>query len=233
MAYDAAAYSRDEHSLVCGMLRGLNVCFCRIYHHVRVQSPCRLPKSGPAILVCNHLSGLDPILIQAVSGRLIRWMMAREYYEQKGLKWLLDLVGTIPVDRSGRDLAATRAALAALDAGYVLGVFPEGMIETARRLLPFQNGIVLLGVKSGAPIHPAYLEGTQRGKLMLKAYGSRNSARLWFGKPFTLNRADLARPNLPQALQRVQEAVEILRQSDLKLLNNQPGPANRRAVGPT
>ncbi len=53
-------------------------------------------------------------------------MMAKEYFDFKPLRWLFDTVGVILVERSGRDMAATRAAMRALEQGYVLGVFPEG-----------------------------------------------------------------------------------------------------------
>jgi 1-acyl-sn-glycerol-3-phosphate acyltransferase len=141
-------------------------------------------------------------------------MMAREYYAQPGLKWLLDIVGIIPVDRSGKDLAATRAALDALKNGYVVGVFPEGKIEPTRELLPFQLGIALLAAKSGAPIYPAYIDGTQRGKEMPKAQIERQSARLSFGERIQLTRADSARDRIANATAMVHDAVDKLRLSE-------------------
>ena len=211
MARPSEIFSRSEHHPAIRLAEAVNVCFSRGFHRVRVKTHCPLPAKGPAIVVCNHISGLDPILIQSVSHRLIRWLMAREYYEPRGIKWLLNLVGAIPVDRTGRDLAATRAALAALDAGYVVGIFPEGKIETSNELLPFQSGIVLLAAKSGAPIYPAYLEGTQRGKSMLKAYFIPRRATINFGPPLILDRSAAARPNMEAAVQKIQNAVDILR----------------------
>lgn len=200
-----------EHDFVPRLMHALNILYARIYHQLDVLSPCRLPRTGPAILVCNHISGIDPLFLQAVCPRVIRWMMAREYYKQPGLKWLLDQIGTIPVDRSGRDLAATRAALAVLEAGGVLGIFPEGKIATSNELLPFQSGIVLLAAKSGAPLHPACIEGSQRGKEMLPAYFSRNRARLAFGPPLLLGRSAASRPNIDAAVEKIRNAVNSLR----------------------
>src|SRR5258708_3992583 len=117
-----------KHRLGVSIAQAANRLFCRCYHDVEVQTPRRIPRRGAAILVCNHLSGLDPMLIQSASQRLVTWMMAREYYDLKALTWLYKLVEAIPVERSGRDLPATRAALRALAHGRVLGVFPEGKI---------------------------------------------------------------------------------------------------------
>jgi 1-acyl-sn-glycerol-3-phosphate acyltransferase len=216
MAQSAKDFSRSERHPAVRLARFVNWCVGRLYHRVRLASPCPLPKTGAAIVVCNHISGLDPILIQTVTPRLIRWMMAREYYEQRGGKWLLDLVGAIPVDRTGKDLAATRAALAALEKGYVLGIFPEGKIETSGELLPFQAGIVLLAAKSGAPIYPAYLDGTQRGKEMLAAYLRPNRATLAFGPPLVLDRSAAARPNMDAAAQKIWDSVNNLRKTQIE-----------------
>jgi 1-acyl-sn-glycerol-3-phosphate acyltransferase len=207
----ATPFARTERSPIIGMLRCANACLSRMYHHVELCCPCQLPRRGPALLVCNHLSGLDPVLIQSVAPRLIRWMMAKEYYEQKSLKWLLDLVGAIPVDRSGRDRAATRAALEALASGYVVGVFPEGRIETSRQLLPFQNGIALLAAKSGAPVYPVYMEGTQRGKKMLEAYLFPCRASLAFGPPLHFDRSQVAQQGLAEMACQVRKSVDLLR----------------------
>jgi 1-acyl-sn-glycerol-3-phosphate acyltransferase len=216
MGYAVGSTWDADRYLAVRVLHSLNRCFARVYHHVDVRTPCRLPRRGAAILACNHLSGLDPILIQSTTNRIIRWMMAKEYYEQKSLRWMLDLVGTIPVDRGGRDMAATRAGLAALKAGHVLGVFPEGRIETSRALLPFQPGIALLAIKSGAPIYPAYLEGTQRGQEMLKAYFFPNRAILTFGEPRTIQRPQKNSSGLEQATAMIQNYIEILRVKTIK-----------------
>src|SRR5437879_5335888 len=106
--------SEDEWTLAVRLLRAANRFYARVYHQVEIILPCRLPKTGAAILVCNHTSGLDPHLIQSVCPRLITWMMAREYYEIRAIKPAMEALGVIPVTRSGRDMSATRAAMRAL-----------------------------------------------------------------------------------------------------------------------
>ena len=91
---------------------------------------------GPAILISNHTCGIDHMLLQSRSRRLLGFMVAREYYEWKWIHWICKYIGCIPVNRDGRDFAATRAAMRALKAGRVLPIFPEGHIVPAsgRRL---------------------------------------------------------------------------------------------------
>lgn len=210
---DAPAFDpgRPEDRLVIRLLQAFDVCFARIYHRVNVLSPQRLPKHGPAILICNHVSGLDPMLIQSVCPRLIVWMMAREYYEIPVLRPIFRTIEAIPVDRGGRDLAATRSALRALEAGRILGVFPEGRIEKSRQLLPFQTGVALMALKTNVPVYPAYLDGTQRGKTMLQAFLYPNVASLAFGPVVQTDSGSTSKEVLQAVTDRYTEAVERLR----------------------
>ena len=204
--------SRPEDRLAIRLLQAVDVCFARIYHRVNVLAPQHLPKHGPAILICNHISGLDPMLIQSVCPRLIVWMMAREYYEIPILRWVFKTVEAIPVDRGGRDLAATRAALRALEAGRILGVFPEGRIETSRELLPFQTGVALMALKANVPVYPAYLDGTQRGKTMVQAFLYPNVASLAFGPVVQTETGSTSKDVLQGVTDRYTEAVQRLRE---------------------
>ena len=160
---------RPENRPVIRFLQAIDVCFARIYHRVNVHRAHQLPRRGPAIIVSNHISGVDPLLIQAVCPRLIHWMVAKEYTNLPVLSWVFKQIGAIPVERSGRDLASTRAAMRVLADGNVLGVFPEGRIESSRQLLPFQTGVALMAVKTEVPVFPVYLDGTQRGREITEA----------------------------------------------------------------
>jgi 1-acyl-sn-glycerol-3-phosphate acyltransferase len=193
------------------LAQAANRMFTRIYHHTTVLSPPRLPRKGPAILVCNHVSGLDPLLVQSACPRMIIWLMAGEYYDITGLSWFFKMVEAIPVQRSGRDATATRAALRALARGHVLGVFPEGRIETDHELLPFQTGVAMMSIKTGVDVYPAYLDGTQRGKEMLDAFVHPNQVRISFGKPMSFGRSGTSKEELEFHTAQIQQAVLSLR----------------------
>jgi len=203
----APTWLHPESALTGRLLRAGNLLFSRLYHHTRILTPPSLPRSGPGILVANHISGLDPLLIQSASHRQIVWMMAREYYEIPQLNRIFRAISAIPVDRSGRDMPAMRSALRALDQGRILGIFPEGKIETTRELLPFQTGVALMASRTGVPIFPAYIEGTQRNQSMKQSYILRQESTLAFGQPIHL----AGRPELEPATARIQQAVETLR----------------------
>jgi 1-acyl-sn-glycerol-3-phosphate acyltransferase len=207
----AALAPPPESRLPVRVAKAANRLFCRTFHQITTLAPPHLPRTGPAILVCNHLSGLDPMLIQSTCNRLIIWMMAREYYDVKSLNWLYKTVEAIPVDRSGRDLAATRAALRALSQGRILGVFPEGKIEPTRDLLPFQTGVAMMAIKTHVPIYPAYLDGTQRGKEMVEAVAHPNRATIRFGPPVHIDRSSTSKEALEAGTDQIRHAVEELK----------------------
>jgi 1-acyl-sn-glycerol-3-phosphate acyltransferase len=206
-----AGKSRPENRPIIRLLQGVDVCFARIYHRLSVQAPQRLPRNGAAILVCNHISGLDPLLIQSVCPRLITWMVAKEYMEARGLRWIFKTIESIPVERSGRDLAATRSAMRALANGAVLGIFPEGKIETSTELLPFQTGVALMAIKTGTPVFPAYMEGTQRGLEMVAAVIRPCVASIAFGPAVDFDRSSTSRAALAAATQKIETSVRDLR----------------------
>jgi 1-acyl-sn-glycerol-3-phosphate acyltransferase len=179
------------------------------YHNVSVISPCQVPASGPAIIVCNHVSSLDPMLLQWACPRLITWMMAREYYVP-GTRWLFDIIRTIPVERSRRDVAATRAAMRALENGQVLGIFPEGRLAEDAIIGPFQTGVALMALKSRVDVYPASVEGTMRDRGMLEAFLFPQRAKVAFAERMKLNEADFSREAIERATGRIRDAVFAL-----------------------
>jgi 1-acyl-sn-glycerol-3-phosphate acyltransferase len=204
--------SVDRGTLRGRMLRAFNRVYCRTWHQIDIQRPLKLPALGPAILVCNHISGLDPLLLQAATPRPIIWMMAKEYYDLKALKWLYEAVEAIPVERNGRDSTATRAALRSLANGRVLGIFPEGRIETTRDLLPFQTGVAMMAMRSQVPIFPGYLEGTNRGLDMIRAFSTMNTVKLRFGPQINLpTPPDGHKPDLDKQTDEIKLAVTNLK----------------------
>ncbi len=192
-----------------------NQLFTQVYHRLEIFGQWQIPDTGPAILVSNHISGLDPLIIQSVSPRVIVWMMAREYYNVKMTNWVFRLAESIPVERTGRDLASTRAAMRALDCGRILGIFPEGKIETGADLIPFQTGVAMMAIKTGVPVYPAYLDGTARGKNMFRAFLFSNRTRLSLGTRIKLDTKSTDKESLERATQKIFDGIAALkRESD-------------------
>jgi 1-acyl-sn-glycerol-3-phosphate acyltransferase len=162
-------------------LDGLNRLFCQRYHRLP-NVHLRLPPGGPAIVVSNHISGLDPLLLIAAADRPLRFLIAREQYYRFGLTWLFRGVGCIPVDRRGRPERALREAWAALRDGEVVAIFPHGRIhlptDTPR---PMKSGAFRLATRVGCPLVPARIEGVRGAGMVVRAvfYRSRARVKVW------------------------------------------------------
>ncbi|MBC7783135.1 MAG: 1-acyl-sn-glycerol-3-phosphate acyltransferase [Burkholderiales bacterium] len=193
------------------LLQSVNRVLARVYHDVQVSGATRLPRTGAAIVISNHISSLDPLLIQSVVDRPIAWMVAREYYEAPALKWLFEGIQAIPVSRDGRDSSALRAAFRTLEAGRVLGIFPEGRIQLRPpAILPFQSGVAMIAVRSGAPVIPVYQTGTTAGLSMVRAVLLPQFVRVRFGSPIDLKAQGFGGRDLTEAAQFLQSAVHQL-----------------------
>jgi len=139
-------------------LRLLNRLFCRGWHRLAGLEH-QLP-DGAVILVSNHICGLDPLLIQASVNRPIAFLMAREYYIKiSWLRWGFDMVGAIPVSPGGANRHAIKEAVALLQAGNVLCLFPEGAANPPIPLHKILPGAALIARASGAPIIPFRVSG--------------------------------------------------------------------------
>jgi 1-acyl-sn-glycerol-3-phosphate acyltransferase len=181
--------------------------YCVIWHRLRIDRRAPLPEHGPAILISNHTCGIDHVLLQAASDRLLGFMVAREYYEYPPLTPWCRLVNCIPVNRDGRDFTATRAALRALKEGRVLPIFPEGHIvpESGRRIDEMKPGTAYLALHSRVPVIPAYLCGTPETNDIVKSLVTPSRSRVVFGGPIDLSDIPADRPSDKAAQAEVNE----------------------------
>ena len=142
-------------------LDGLNRLFCRKFHRLRADT-IPLPRHGAAIVVANHVSGLDPLLMAAASPRPLRFMIADEQFERWWLKWLFKVVGCIPVERETNPRVALGAAQKALAEGEVVALFPHGRIHLDHEPpVRLKRGVFYLAQSTGAPIFPLRIEGVK------------------------------------------------------------------------
>jgi 1-acyl-sn-glycerol-3-phosphate acyltransferase len=143
-------------------------------------------------------------------------LIAREFYEFWAIRPICKLIGCIPVKRDGHDLAATRAALRALDEGKVVPIFPEGRIlpTSGRELGQPKSGVAFLALRSGVPVVPAYISGTPATNNVWKALITPSSARVIYGPPIDLSEFDATevkdREVLEQVSERLMDAIRTL-----------------------
>ena len=153
------------------LLWWVNKLYCVVWHGLRVRHLAPLPARGPALLVANHTCAIDHMILQAGCPRILGFLIAQEMYNFWAFRPFCRLVRCIPVRRDGRDVAATRAALKALEQGRVVPIFPEGRILAAsgRELGEAKPGAAFIALRAGVPIIPAYIRGTPEAVSFFKA----------------------------------------------------------------
>lgn len=167
----------------------------------------RLPMSGPAVLVANHLSWLDPIVLPLALSRKPGFLAMEELWRMPVVSWVMRLYGplAIPLRRQAIDTTALRRATEALRGGAWLIVFPEGGIPPAGEVRAFHRGAAMLAAKTGAPIVPIAIVGTDDALPLGRTVPRRRPVTIYVGEPITVPPA--GRDALGDAVE--QAAVQI------------------------
>lgn len=147
----------------------------------------RMPASGPLIVVSNHLNLADPPLLAASLPRRIHFMAKQELFDVPVGGFFVGLFGAFPVRRFEADLKALRTAQRLLEAGEVVGMFPEGHRSEAASMIRAHPGTALLALRSGAPVLPVAITGTE-GVRSWRILLLRPRITVAVGEPFVLLR---------------------------------------------
>ncbi|WP_200946887.1 MULTISPECIES: MFS transporter [unclassified Methylibium] len=143
------------------LLRFIALIATRLVYRFRVQGDEHIPTTGAAVLVCNHVSFVDPILLMAASPRPIRFIMDHRIFATPVLGWLFRLAKAIPVAPQKDDPATYERAFAearkVLDEGELLCIFPEGAITRDGTLQPFKGGVMKILETHPVPVVPLAL----------------------------------------------------------------------------
>jgi len=136
----------------------------RFCYRLRVRGLDHLPHDGPALVVCNHVSLMDAVLLVSCQQRRIRMLMSRNFYDKAG--WLtrriVDLGKVILIQGDGNPKQLVRSlkdARAALDEGYLVCIFAEGALSRTGMTRAFKPGFERIVKGTGYPIVPAYIGG--------------------------------------------------------------------------
>jgi acyl-[acyl-carrier-protein]-phospholipid O-acyltransferase/long-chain-fatty-acid--[acyl-carrier-protein] ligase len=144
------------------LLRFVLWVLTRTIYRIRADGSENIPAKGGALLVCNHLSLVDALLLIASTDRDIRFIIYKGYYERPWIKPLARLLRAIPISSELRPremLQSLRTASEALWNGEIVCIFAEGQITRIGHMLPFRRGFerIMKGVQ--APIIPVALDG--------------------------------------------------------------------------
>jgi 1-acyl-sn-glycerol-3-phosphate acyltransferase len=192
---------------------------------LRVSGRRNIPRRGPALLIANHQSFLDPMVIGIASPRHLCFLARKTLFRNRFFGTMLSSLNTVPVDQEGIAKEGLKTVLNELHQGNVVLVFPEGQRSWDGALQPLKPGIQLLIKRTKAPIIPIGVAGAYialpRGKTRVKFSpfilpATDASVAVVIGKPLDAERfAQLPREDMLTALslelQKVHDEAERLR----------------------
>ena len=205
-------------NMLYALCRPLAWALTHLVCRYRVSGREHVPLSGSLLVVANHLSWYDPILLALVLRRRV-WFFAKiEVFRWPLVGWLCRMTGQIPVHRGEGDRAALEKALAYLREGKALLFFPEGTVERQEQMIAAHTGMAMLAVRTGATVLPVGHTGTRR---ILR------SLRSWL-PPVTIHIGESLVPVMPEGISRKAALQMITRDVMMRIAGMLP--PERRGV---
>ena len=191
---------RVDPSVIGSWARGLRVATAplrRRWLDIEVVGQTNVPVDGPAIIAANHLSFIDSPLLMTELGRPVTFLGKAEYLGGRMTRTVFPRDGMIPVDRTGRSVAwSLGIAQERLEAGELIGIFPEGSRSRSGLLHRGHVGAAHLALRTGAPIIPVGIIGSaaampvgnklpvHKGRIIIRI-GSQIGLGEYLGRPRT------------------------------------------------
>lgn len=126
---------------------------------LRMQGKHNMPLTGPALLISNHQSFLDPLIVGLVARRPLVYLARRTLFRNPYFAWVIRSMNAVPIDQEGIGLDGVRTVLEQLRFGKAIVVFPEGSRTSDGNMQPLKAGIHLVIKRVQAPIVPVGIAG--------------------------------------------------------------------------
>ncbi len=152
----------ERNSTGVRLLRGTLFVVMRVLFRIEYSGKERVPKTGPLIIVANHVTYLDPLWIALPLFRKIRFMTWDKVFSFPPAGAFLRWLGAFPVSLENPEMGAFKTALRILRRGEALMMFPEGGRSPDGRLMQFKHGASRLALRTGATILPVVIQGGAR-----------------------------------------------------------------------
>ena len=207
---------RKESARLLRTARTLAGPAVRALFSVSVSGLENIPKTGAAVLMPNHSSFLDSIVLGALPGRNIWFMAKNSEYRNSLITWALRQARSFPVRRYAVDVQAVRNAIRIVQQGHILGIFPEGERTWDNTMLPFRSGTMRLVLALGKPVIPVGIAGSY--ELMPRWTSSirRSRMNIRIGAPVVLDHVPIPRQTRTDILE-----VERIIQTHIRNLSGE------------
>ncbi len=182
---------------------------------VTSQGAHNLDLGGPVIIAPSHRSGLDAPIVAGVGHRRMRALGKQSLFVSPVAAWVVAALGAIPLRRGEADRDAMRSARDILNRGEAMIVFPEGTRQSGPRVAKVFDGTAYLASKTGAPIVPVGIAGTETALPPGARFIHRSRVAVVVGEPIRVPQGRMSRP----AMRRLSERIATDLQASLDRAN--------------
>jgi len=173
---------KRERSIATHLVRFVLWCAATSLFRIRIEGAAHIPRTGGALLVANHISYADSVLVGYTTPRIVRFLMWQPIYEAPVFNYFFRVLRAIPIDEKSpkATIRALRAARAELAAGELVAIFPEGLISRNGDIGPFERGFERILDGIDVPIIPMHVSGLYGHPLSCRGGGPfRSWQKLW------------------------------------------------------
>jgi 1-acyl-sn-glycerol-3-phosphate acyltransferase len=137
---------------------------CRIwttrYFDLKIYGARHIPPTGGVLIVSNHQSFLDPVLLAVQLKRPMSYLARATLFKNPFFSWLITSLNAVPVRRGEGDIGAVKETIRRLEEGHMLALFPEGTRSTNGEMKPLEAGVALVIRRANVAIVPAVVHGS-------------------------------------------------------------------------
>ncbi len=166
----------------------------------------RIPDGGPVLLVSNHASHLDPVMVGAATERRLFYLARSTLFRPRLFAWFIRSFGAVPIEREGHGLGGVKTTLALLREGCAVVVFPEGTRTRDGSIGPLRGGFVNVAKRTAVSVVPVWVDGTFEVLPRGRRFPRPRKIEVRVGAPFRVP-VDL---EVERALEHVKEQWEAL-----------------------
>ncbi len=179
----------------------------KVLFRLKIKGRENLSLKEPTIIISNHKSYIDPIVLGLAVKEPISFMAKDELFHYPVFSFIIRKLYAFPVKRETLDREAIREGIKRLKEGYHLGIFPEGTRIHRKELGPFKKGVLLFLKEGNFPILPVAIKGTERLLRRWAFLPLFNKIEVRIGKPVTLSLSEMSKE---EAIEKLQNLVEGL-----------------------
>ena len=166
--------------------RGLCRLYTTLCFDLKVYGTRNIPSGGGVLVVSNHQSYLDPVLLGVQLRRPMSYMARATLWKNKFFAWLITNLNAFPVRRGEGDIGAVKETIKRLGQAHMLTMFPEGTRSVTGEIKALEPGVALMIRRAGVPVVPAVIDGSFQAWPKGAKFPRRHPIRVVYGPPLKI-----------------------------------------------